>query len=68
MYICKQQSDFGILQGFHFHETSHMRSFVKIKPSRKFPNIQYRQLLYSWKFSFMATLQEHSDLGLHCLT
>ena len=24
-------------EGGYFHETSHMRSFVKIKPSRKFP-------------------------------
>ena len=28
------------LQGFHFHETSHMQSFAKIEPSRKFPNLQ----------------------------
>ena len=27
--------------GFYFHETSHMRSFAKIKPSRKFTNLQY---------------------------
>ena len=26
---------------FDFHETSQMRSFVKIKLSRKFPNLQY---------------------------
>ena len=25
----------------HFHETSHMPSLAKIKPSRKFPNLQY---------------------------
>ena len=30
-----------ISQGFYFHETSHMRSFAKIKPSQKFPNLQY---------------------------
>ena len=29
-------SGFDILRGFHFH----MRSFVKIKPSRKFPNLR----------------------------
>ena len=27
--------------GLYFHETSHMQSFAKIKPSRKFPNLQY---------------------------
>ena len=34
-------SDFAISRGFDFHETSHMRSFAKIKPSRKFTNLQY---------------------------
>ena len=36
-------SDFDISQGYYFHETSHlqMRSFVKIIPSQKFPNLQY---------------------------
>ena len=29
------------LEDFFFHETSHMRSFVKIKSSQKFPNLQY---------------------------
>ena len=31
------------MRGFYFHETSHMHmlSFMKIKPSRKFPNLQY---------------------------
>ena len=29
------------LRGFYFHETSHIRSFAKIKPSLKFPNLQY---------------------------
>ena len=28
-------------QGFCLHETSHLRSFVKTKPSRKFSNLQY---------------------------
>ena len=36
----KGQSDFGNLGGFYFHETSHMRSFAKIKPSQKFSNLQ----------------------------
>ena len=40
-YINKRQSDFAISRGFYFHETSHMRSFGKIKSSRKFPNLQY---------------------------
>ena len=44
-YINKGQSDFAILQGFYFHETSHMRSFAKIKSSQKFPNLQYTGML-----------------------
>ena len=39
-YISKQKSYLGISQGFYFQETSHMRSFAKIKPSQKFPNLQ----------------------------
>ena len=31
-------NDRAISRGFYFHETSHIRSFAKIKPSRKFPN------------------------------
>ena len=31
---------FPISRGFYFHETLHMRSFAKIKPSQKFPNLQ----------------------------
>ena len=42
IYINKDQSDFVVSQGLHFCETSHMRSFAKIKPSRKCPNLQYR--------------------------
>ena len=38
------KSDFVISQGFYFDETSHMRSLAKIKPSRKFPNLQYQQV------------------------
>ena len=30
-----------IREGLIFHETSHMRSFAKIKLSRKFQNLQY---------------------------
>ena len=40
-YINKRQTDFAILRGFYFHETSYVRSFAKIKFSRKFPNLQY---------------------------
>ena len=40
-YISIGESNFAIFRGFHFHETSQMRSFAKIKPSRKFPNLQY---------------------------
>ena len=31
-------------RGFNFHETSHMGSFAKIKPSRKIPNLQHVEL------------------------
>ena len=40
-YINKQQSAFAISRGFYFHETLQMRSFAKIKSSRKFLNVQY---------------------------
>ena len=43
-YINKRQSDFAISREFYFHEISHMRSFAKIKPSRKFPNLQYQSI------------------------
>ena len=40
-YISKRQSDIANSQGLDFHETSHKRSFAKIKLSRNFPNWQY---------------------------
>ena len=40
-FISEQQSDIANSRGFDFHETSHMRSFAKIKLLRKFPNLQY---------------------------
>ena len=45
-YISNRQSDIANSRGFDFHETSHMRSFAKIKHSRKFPNLQY----FVWSF------------------
>ena len=39
--ISIKDSDFAISRGFYFHETSHMRSFAKIKWSQKFLNLQY---------------------------
>ena len=39
-YIHERQSKFSNSWGFYFHGTSHMRSFAKIKPSRKIPNLQ----------------------------
>ena len=42
--ICKQQSDIDIARGLYFRETTHPHSFAKIKPSRKFPNLQYAGL------------------------
>ena len=44
-YISKRQSDFVILRGFYFHKTSKIRSFAKIKPLRKFLNLQYAMLI-----------------------
>ena len=38
------RTDFVNSGCFYFHETSHMRSFEKIKPSRKFSNLQYMYL------------------------
>ena len=43
--ISINESDFAISQGFNFHETSHMRSFAKIKSLQKFPNLQYMILV-----------------------
>ena len=48
--LSKQHSDFGILWGFYFHETSHMRSFAKIKPSQKFPI--YCSIIIPWADPF----------------
>ena len=41
-HINKPYSDFAISRGFYFHETSHMRSFAKMKSSRKFPILKYK--------------------------
>ena len=41
-YINTRQSDFAISRGFYFHKTSHMRSFAKLKSSRKFSNFHCR--------------------------
>ena len=40
-YISKREYAFVISRGFNFHETSQSRSFAKMKPSRKFSNLQY---------------------------
>ena len=32
-------------EGFHFHKTSHLRSFVKIRLKQIFFNLQYRKIL-----------------------
>ena len=39
--ISVNDSDIANSRGFDFPESSHMRSFAKIKFSRKFPNLQY---------------------------
>ena len=49
-YINKRQSDFAISREFYFHETSHMRNFLKIKSSRKFPNLQYYWVCSNFHF------------------
>ena len=54
-------SDFAISRGFYFHETSHMRSFAKIKPSRKFPNLQYPDIEMI-KSTILAQHRSMSDL------
>ena len=48
IYISKRQSNFAIWRGFYFHETSHMRIFAEIKFSRKFPNLQYINVLHNF--------------------
>ena len=40
-YISKGLRVSAISRGFYFRETPLLRSFVKIKPSRKLPNLQY---------------------------
>ena len=40
-YISERRSDLAILRESYFHETLHVRSFLKIKPSMKFLNLQY---------------------------
>ena len=63
-YINKQKSDSAISQGFYFHKTSHMRSFPKIKSSRKFPYLQYlswdkfNESLYNSVFYFLIHYYE----------
>ena len=47
LYISKQQSDLAISWGFYFHEILHVRSFAKIKPSRKPPNLQQAVIMPS---------------------
>ena len=39
-YISKLEGDFATSGGLYFHETSHKRSFPKIKTSQKFSNLQ----------------------------
>ena len=73
--ISKQQSEFANSREFYFPETSHlqMRSFVKMKPSRKFLNLHYvnesylmitycvdsDEMLVSAEQSAVAQLVEH---------
>ena len=40
VHVSINDSDFVIFARVLFHQTSHMRSFVKIKPSRKISNLQ----------------------------
>ena len=69
-----RQSDFAILRGFRFHETSPMRIYGKIKPSRKFPNLQYKKLWFTINDSLVQCVLFFRDrhamktslgLGLH---
>ena len=45
---------------FYFHETSHMRRFAKIKPSRIFPNLLYTVLMprLTWDVQYYFWLSE----------
>ena len=50
LYISKQQGVLAISRGFYFHEILHVRSFAKIKPSRKLPNLQLAVIMPSVPF------------------
>ena len=41
LHTSVNNSDFSILREFYFHKTSKMGNFEKIKPLRKFSNLQY---------------------------
>ena len=63
-YISKRQSDFVILRAFNFHESSHLWSFVKIKPLWKFPNLQYHTIwIDGWSSHTLALFLKLSRLS-----
>ena len=51
-----------VIQRFHealiFHESSHIKSFAKIKPSQKFPNLQYAKptVQFDWTSSMSSCM------------
>ena len=61
-FIRKRKSDFAISREFYFHEASHLRSFAKIKPLRKFPNLQYLALLHQKNIYTFLLLKKQARL------
>ena len=66
-YSSSRQSD--IANSFDFHETSHMRSFAKIKLSRKFPNLQYKIANICSSLELMRFMVKSRlwDSGAYCI-
>ena len=69
-HISKRQSNFAFLQRFYFHKASHQRSFVKIKPSRNFLNVQlYNSATFTtFHGSEQVSVDEQADLSLRLQT
>ena len=72
LFISKGHSDIANSRGFDFYETSHMRSFAKIKLSQKFLNLQsfktklavgYKPL-YKWGVWWGVDVHQDPVLGL----
>ena len=64
-YISKGQRIFSISWGLYFSETSHTRSFAEIKPSRKFLNLQYQNLVCWLHTMFIGFDGKHCHLHVY---